>query len=161
MVTIFWDYKHPFFVNFLAHWTAVTAKRYCGTPSGYGMQFVADLRHGDVTSNDHTKPPSPIGLATGSGCGWEVMEPSFLRSRPRAHWFPSLRTPKEVPGWQTICSRCRREASLHLKATHTWFQFLQRRIQVFVAWEGKCLCVIDDKVEVWCVPSVTHVTCTS
>jgi hypothetical protein len=39
--------------------------------------------------------------------------------------------------------------------------FFDARIQGWVAWEGKCLCVNDDNVEVWCVPSVTHVTCTS
>jgi hypothetical protein len=55
-------------VNFLDHGATVTEQRYCCTPTGYGMPFVAEaLRHGDVIRTTTTKPPSPIGLVTGYG----------------------------------------------------------------------------------------------
>lgn len=113
-------------MNFLDHGATVTEQRYCCTPTGYGMPFVAE-GHGDVNSNDNNQ----AAFAKRSCdwlriCGWEVMEPSFLRSRSRAQWFPSLCTPEEAPGWQTICSRCRCEANFHLKATDTWYRFLRR-----------------------------------
>jgi hypothetical protein len=106
----------------------VTAEHYCGTPRGYCTPFVAEgLRHGDVISNDNTEAAFDNRSCDCLRiCGWEIMEPSFLRSRSRAQWFPSLCTPQEAPAWQTICSRFRCEASFHLKATNTWYPFLRR-----------------------------------
>ena len=141
----------------------LTAQRYCGTPKGYGMPFVAEgLRHGDVTSNDNTKPPSPIGLATRyrtvTGRPWNL-----------PFWGPDL-----APGDFRLFVHLKKHLNGKLFAADADVKqaftsglptldtdFFDARIQGWVVWEGKCLCVNDDNVEVSCVPSVTHVTRTS
>jgi len=137
-------------VNFLAHGATVTAQRYCGTPSGYGIPFVAEgLRHGDVTSNDNIKPPSPIGLATGYGsvagrpwnlpfCGPDLAPSDFRLFVPLKKHLNGKLVAADADVKQAFTSR--------FQTLDT--DFFDARIQGWVVWEGKCLCVNDDNVDV-------------
>ena len=70
----------------------------------------------------------------------------------------SVWTPWEIPAWQAICNRRRREASWHLQDTHTLgTDFFSAGMQALVSQWDKCLNVNSDHVAVWRVPSDTFV----
>jgi len=56
-----------------------------------------------------------------------------------------------------ICDRCQREVSCHILTTDSWHQFLLCPDTSLGPWWDKCLNYIGGCVEVWCIPSASHV----
>jgi hypothetical protein len=82
---------------------------------------------------------------------WEVMVyHSYSRN------LASLEPVRKI-GWQTIGKRRRRRASCHPLAIHINFFYADEHASA--PRRDKCSNVNGDCVEVWCVPSATHVPC--
>jgi hypothetical protein len=69
----------------------------------------------------------------------------------------AVRIPLKVTRNQAIWNWRRREATCPLLATGTWHRFLLRRDTIIGGTVGQILYVKGDYVNVWCVPSATHV----
>jgi hypothetical protein len=90
-------------------------------------------------------------------CGWEVMDHATYIPELAPRDFQLLGPIKEARDQQAICDRHLRTASCHLLPTDTWYRLLYAGTQILLPWRNKCLNANDDYVEVWCVPSATHV----
>ena len=72
-----------------------------------------------------------------------------------AQQFQCLWTLYKAAGRRVIANRCWHKSSHHLLAT----DFFYARIQCWVPQWDRCLNANSSFVEVWCVPSATHVPC--
>jgi hypothetical protein len=72
-----------------------------------------------------------------------------------AQQFQCLQMLYEAAGRRVIANRCWHKSSCHLLGT----DFFYARIQSWVPQWDSCLNANSSFVEVWCVPSATHVPC--
>ena len=151
-----WDHKHVLVLDFLDH--GDIADCYSGKISLWWPFFAKGLGYfTKVLSFCMTIPGviHPTGLTAIYGC-----KCNRLWISPVLHSVFHLSLNSwEAPGRQVDCSRCWWEARYHLLATDTQQQCLYPEIQTLVPLWGKCWDGGGNYVEVWSVPSASHVPC--
>ena len=95
------------------------------------------------------RKPSCRSAVTAHSSGWQY----------GAQWFPAICTAFEATGWQVICidADVKQAVSPPLYRHLTPIYFSAGYSQALVP-RGRCLNVICDNVEVWCVPSAANVS---
>ena len=94
-----------------------------------------------LSSISHIDLPLLTGFVTDYGAMAVMLWTTFPAVPISSQWCTSVWTSWEIPAWQAICNRRRREASWHLQDRDTWHQFFLHRdtsLDVTVGQMFKC-----------------------